>query len=178
MQIPQDILDKLTPRTVSDVIGVCLHHTVTHKDVTAAEIAAMEPFLTIGYNVLIRKDPQTGWQFQEGRPFLYVPAAQYGLNVEYYAIAIAGNYQPGAASWLDAVEKDALDLVVTRVHQLREHYGVHLSLQYLIGHRDVAAIKAKESLDPAYFSTACPGANLYAQLDKLREYTGLKNPLA
>jgi hypothetical protein len=179
--IPSSILAQLEVRKPTDVIGACIHHTVTLKTVTAEQIAAMEPFTTIGYNCLIRKTDDTVsgmWEIQEGRPALYVPAAQYGLNVEYYAIAVAGQYQPDAASWTDEVEEGALDLIVQRIHQLREHYGGTMPLQYLIGHRDVATIKARAGGNPADFSTLCPGDRLAARLDDLRIRTGLRSPLS
>src|SRR5579885_241450 len=171
MQIP---VDELTDRPAEQIEYIVIHHSVAAQDTDIADLAKMEEaaqgFVTIGYNCYLKRGPN-GWEIQEGRPLDKLPAAQYGLNEQGYAICIGGNYQPGVSGVsTDDVDPVALQLVVARVEQVKSKCA---NLQYLIGHRDVATIKAAHGGNPSDFSTACPGDRLYAQLHDLRLKTGL-----
>lgn len=171
MIIPNKILNLLDKRRPEQITTIFIHHSVIRQDADIALIAKVEPYLTVGYNAYVRKSPQTGhWECQQGRPLTDVPAAQYGMNVEGYAICLAGNYQPGGASFLNQVEDEALDVILAQIHAVHSKCP---NLQYLAGHRDVATIKAKQGLDPGAFATACPGDLLYKRLHDLRVMSGL-----
>jgi hypothetical protein len=175
MDIPQNILDELTDRTAEDIQYVVIHHTVMNKTADATAIAAAEPFLTIGYNAYVKcVDPANDqWVIEEARPLAKVPAAQYGMNTEGYAIAIGGNYQPGIAQPLDTVSETALSLVSARIQHLK---AICPNLKWLIGHRDVATLKKAQGLNPGDYSTECPGDALYSRLHDLRVWSGLHSP--
>lgn len=174
MQVP---VDELADRAIADIEYIVIHHSVTAQNLTIEQVAEMEEasqgFTTIGYNCVLSKS--TGqWEIQEGRPMDKLPAAQYGLNEQGYAICVFGNYEPNVAGIsTDSVDPASLDLVAERVDAVK---AKALNLKYLIGHRDVATIKAKHGGNPADFSTACPGDLLYAHLHDLRLRTGLQSP--
>lgn len=171
MIIPNRILNLLNKRSPEQITTIFIHHSVVRPDADIQVIAQAEPFLTVGYNAYVRKNPQTGiWECQQGRPLTDVPAAQYGMNVEGYAICLAGNYQPGGASFLNRVEDTALDVILAQIHAVHSKCP---NLQYLAGHRDVATIMAKRGKYPGAFSTACPGDLLYERLHDLRVMSGL-----
>ena len=178
MLIPPDILAQLDKRDPATVSYVVIHHSVAPQTWEATQIAASEPFLTIGYNAYVRLNPfSKAWEVQQGRPMNCVPAAQYGLNPQGYAICIAGNYQPGAGP-VDAVDDKALQLVVQQVHLAREH---GLGARFLIGHRDVETYyMVTEGVDQMtaaqLYGTSCPGQIMYAEMDTLRNATGLAKP--
>lgn len=170
-------VDELTDRDPSLIEYIVIHHSVTAPALPIEAVAKMEEaaqgFTTIGYNCVVTKAPGH-WEIQEGRPLDKLPAAQYGLNREGYAICVFGNYQPNVPGVpTNVLEQAALQLVIDRVNAVKAKCP---NLKYLIGHRDVATIKAKHGGNPADFATACPGDNLYARLHDLRVATGLHTP--
>lgn len=170
-------VDELTDRDPALIEYVVVHHSVAPQDTDIESLARMEEaaqgFTTIGYNCYLKKT-DTGWVIQEGRPLDKLPAAQYGLNEEGYAICVGGNYEPGVAGVpTDAIDHASLYLIIQRIIAIREKCP---NLKYVIGHRDVATIKAKHGGNPADFSTACPGDLLYAHLHNIRVATCLKSP--
>lgn len=176
MQVP---VDQLTKRPLEAIEYVFIHHSVAAQtldveDINRMEIAA-QGFICTGYNAYIRKNPSTGkWEIQEARPMNCVPAAQYGMNTEGYAICIAGNYEPNVSGVpTNQVEQEALDLAIERIKAVKAHCP---HLKTVLGHRDVAAIKSKQGLNPGDYSTECPGDLLYARLHDVRLATKLPMP--
>ena len=185
MEIPVATLDKLDYRDPTQISTVVIHHTVLDPTLDITDVAAFEMnhfgFYTIGYNAYVKKIQgressltkeaiATRWVVQQGRPVDKLPAAQYGLNAQGYAIAVGGNYEPGATSFLTPIEDLMIDAVVGQIHALKEHYPW---VKHLIGHKDVADIMKEFGDNPEDYSTLCPGKNLYNHLDILRQKTGL-----
>lgn len=176
MILTKSILNALGVRPLYSVDTVIIHHTVAPKTDDISTLAQMEEvsqnFITIGYHAYAKCiDPDKDiWVMQQGRPIWAVPAAAYGMNVDSYDISIGGNYQPGGASFLDTPSDHALRVVAAQILLAKKKLP---NLKYLMGHRDVATIKQKQGLDPADYSTACPGDLLYAKLHDLRVMTGL-----
>ena len=174
MKVP---LDKLTGRDPEIIQYFVVHHSVADpatsiEDLANAEVAS-QGFVTIGYNAVIVKEP-AGWTIHEGRPLNTVPAAQYGLNEQGYAVCIGGNYHPGVKDVpTNAVDPAALDVLIERIDATKREAP---NLKFLIAHRDVATIKAKRGGRAADFSTACCGDFLYAHMGALRAATGLAKP--
>jgi hypothetical protein len=176
MNVPQDKLDH---RPLGDVEYFIVHHSVTAQTLTIDQICAMEvaaqDFVTVGYHAIVRLNPDTNaWEIQEGRTIDDVPAAAYGLNEPSYDICVLGNYEPNVSGVeTNEVDPRSLELVLERIAAVKAKCP---NLKYLIGHRDVATIKAKQGQDPSNFSTECPGDLLYAQLHDLRVKSGLHSP--
>jgi hypothetical protein len=170
MNVP---LDKLTDRDPKLITCIVIHHSVAKPTLDIEEIAveeiASQGFVTVGYNAYV-KDAGISWVVQIGRPIDKLPAAQYGMNEEGYAICLGGNYHPGGASFVTPVSQNALNLIALHIKAVKAKAP---NLKYLIGHRDVATIKQHLGQNPSEFSTACPGDLLYAKLDDLRAATGL-----
>ena len=179
MQFTDQQLDDFGTRDLSTVDTVIIHHSVYRPTADIAEIDVMERasqgFVAVGYHGYAKlADPSTdAWVLQTGRPIWAVPAAAYGMNVNSYDLCIGGNYEPGVAGIdTNSVSSNALHVVAQRIYEAKAKLP---NLKWLIGHRDVATIKAKAGLDPADFSTACPGDLLYARLHDLRAMTALAN---
>jgi hypothetical protein len=167
-------IDKLADRAISDITCIVIHHSVAQPTLDIEEISAEEiasqGFICVGYNGYVKKTGEDSWLLQEGRPIDKLPAAQYGMNTEGYAICLGGNFEPGAAPFLTVVTQNALDTIIDHIKQVKLKAP---NLKYLIGHEDVATIKQHQGLNPGDYSTACPGKNLYAKLDAIRLATGL-----
>ena len=176
MQVPQNQLDH---RPIDDIKYFVIHHSVTAQDLDITQIASMEKasqgFVTVGYHCIVRMNPATHkWEIQEGRTLDDVPAAAYGLNEPSYDLCLLGNYQPDVPGIpTNQVPAEALPIIIEHINFVK---GKCQNLQYLIGHRDVAAMMAKRGLDPGNYSTDCPGDLLYAQMHDLRVATGLHLP--
>jgi hypothetical protein len=170
-------LDKLTDRDPELIEYFVVHHSVLDpstsiEDMAKGEIAS-QGFVTIGYNAVIVKE-RGGWKIHEGRPMNKVPAAQFGLNEQGYAVCVGGNYHPNVENVpTNAVDPAALDVLVARINAVKRKAP---NLKFLIAHRDVATIKAKHGGRASDFSTACCGDFLYAHMDALRAATGLAKP--
>src|ERR1700733_7629227 len=116
-------LSELTDRPIEDITYFVVHHSVAAQDIDVEQIAQMEEaaqgFITTGYNCYAKKTP-AGWIIQEARPIDKLPAAQYGLNEQGYAMCIAGNYQPNVTGVpTNEVEQASLDLIVQRVKEVQ-----------------------------------------------------------
>ncbi len=185
MEIPTSNFNQLEYRDPTSITTVVIHHTVLDPTLDIKDVAAFEMnhfgFFTIGYNAYVKKVPGVPstllkeavpdrWVVQQGRPVDKLPAAQFGMNVQGYAIAVGGNYEPGATSFDTPIEEGMIDAVVGQIHALKEHYPW---VKYLIGHKDVADIMKEFGDNPSDYATLCPGKNLYAILDTLRTKTGL-----
>ena len=174
MKVP---LDKLTARDPELIQYFVVHHSVADPATPIDELASMEMasqgFVTIGYNAVIVKDSR-GWAVHEGRPLNTLPAAQFGLNEQGYAVCIGGNYHPNVQDVpTNAVDPASLDVLIGRIGTVKQEAP---NLKFLIAHRDIATIKAKHGGRAADYSTACCGDLLYAHMDALRAATGLAKP--
>jgi hypothetical protein len=170
-EIAQSTLDKMTDRTVEQIVGWCLHHTAAQdQEEDILDIAAEEErdqgFVWAGYNFVIWK---TG-EIQVGRPITKVPAAQLGDNTPYVAICCEGNFQPNVPGIpTEEPTPEQLASVITIVNQWLKPKCPNL--KFGIGHRDVAGLVGVPS-----DATACPGDNLYAHMHDLRVATGTAFP--
>jgi hypothetical protein len=174
MKVP---LDKLTDRDPKLIEYFVVHHSVADPATSIEDLAkaeeASQGFVTIGYNAVIVKDG-AGWTIHEGRPMNKLPAAQFGLNEQGYAVCIGGNYQPNVKNVpTNTVDPASLEVLIARVNAVKKKAP---NLKFLIAHRDVATIKAKHGGKASDFSTACCGDRLYAHMDALRKATGLAKP--
>jgi len=173
VNFPSAILNAFGRRNASQITTLFIHHTVMVPTADVTEVDAVDRgrggFLAIGYNAYVKSTPG-GWVVQQARPLNVIPAAQYGMNTEGYAIAVGGNYQPGGAPFLTPYDPAVLPVIAAQVAAVKKKCP---NLRYLCAHRDVATIMEKRGLDPGLYSTACCGDDLYAHLDELRTLVGL-----
>lgn len=149
--------------------GVDVHHTVTSvkypKNATLAQQLAVEAahmrhlqalafsrgFNDISYNHILF--PKTGHVWK-GRGFETVGAHNDGENTERLGIAVVGNFE------VDAFPQRGLKALVEYIRFAED--GEHIPEHPLVrGHRDTDA-------------TACPGKNVYKNLDTVRRMVGGK----
>jgi hypothetical protein len=169
--IPQSTLDKMTDRTVEQIVGWCLHHTAAQDqmediDDIASEEERDQGFVWAGYNFVVWKDGT----IQVGRPITKVPAAQLGDNTPYIAICCEGNFQPGSPGYVGEKPSQAqLDAVIKIVNEWCKPKVP--GLVHGIAHRDVATLVGVPS-----DATACPGDDLYSHMHDLRVATHTSFP--
>lgn len=144
----------LTPRTTTDQI--IIHHTgnPTDDDLSAEDIHEAhknQGWAGIGYHYVIRKDGT----IEAGRPDATIGAHVYGENRDTIGIHLSGNFNE--ADPTDAQIEAAARLIawLTEEYDLDIVTGEDDPKDVIVGHRDLAA-------------TACPGDNLYNQLDTIR----------
>lgn len=168
MLLSADQLAAMTDRPTHAIEYIVVHHTA--EDPTSTDIAVIakseeagQGFVTVGYHCVIQGDGK----LQEGRPITKVPAANYGLNEQSYAIALEGNFQPGSPGYRgDKPTQAQLDALVARIKLVKSKVP---SAKYLIGHRDVAAIAVKiVGGTTADYATQCPGDDLWRLLHGIR----------
>ena len=139
--------NRLSNRAETD--QVVIHHTgnPTDDDLSAADIDASHKargWSCIGYHYVIRKDGTV----EEGRPHWTVGAHAYGHNGHTIGIHVCGNFEIGEPT--DAqIESTAMLLA-----NLCTDYGLPIDRDHIVGHREL-------------MSTACPGRNLFAQMDEI-----------
>lgn len=180
MQIPQNILDQLTPRDPSLIEYFVIHHTVTAMDLDIEQISQMDVttqgFLTVGYNACI-KTVNNEPILQFGRPLSAEPAAAYGINQTSANLAILGQFE---SSYIKVPFTPLSDELWSKIEPVILQYINDVkqkapNLKHLIGHRDVVALmkQSNPSANAGDYSTLCPGDILYAKLDDLRAKSGL-----
>ena len=139
--------NQLTTRSVTDMIVI--HHTgnPTDDDLSAAEIDAShkaQGWSCIGYHYVVRKDGTV----EIGRPHWTIGAHAFGENKHTIGIHVCGNFEIGEPT--DAqIESTAMLLA-----NLCTDYGLTIDRDHIVGHREL-------------MSTACPGCNLFAQMDEI-----------
>jgi hypothetical protein len=148
----------MTPRDLSTVTYLVLHHTAGSPDQTVAQIDQEhrnEGWAMIGYNYVV---DGTGncWS---ARPDNVVPAAAWGLNSTSLNVALTGQFQPDVAGYAPprSIQLAALTQLVIDLHHR------YPQISHTIGHRDVAAVVN----NPAA-ATACPGDELCLRLPAIR----------
>ena len=139
--------NQLTTRRVTDQIVI--HHTgnAVDDDLSAAEIDASHKargWACIGYHYVVRKDGTV----EQGRPHWTIGAHAYGHNSHTIGIHVCGNFEEAEPT--DAqIESTAMLLA-----NLCTDYGLTIDRDHIVGHREL-------------MSTACPGRNLFSQLDTI-----------
>ena len=139
--------NRLETRRKTDMAVV--HHTGNpwDDDLSAAEIDAShkgQGWTCIGYHYVIRKDGTV----EQGRPHWTVGAHAYGHNSHTIGIHVCGNFE-------EAVPTDEqIESLAMLLANLCTDYGLPIDRDHIVGHRELMA-------------TACPGRNLFAQMDTI-----------
>lgn len=139
--------DELRARDTTDQIVV--HHTgnPTDDDLSAAEIDASHKargWTCIGYHYVIRKDGTV----ELGRPDWAVGAHAYGNNSHTIGVHACGNFE-------ETEPTDAqIESLAMLLANLCADYSLPIDRYTIVGHREL-------------MPTACPGANLFAQMDTI-----------
>ena len=139
--------NQLSNRSETD--QVVIHHTgnPTDDDLSVVEINASHQargWSCIGYHYVIRKDGTV----EIGRPHWTVGAHAYGHNSHTIGIHVCGNFEE-AEPTSEQIESTAMLLA-----NLCADYGLSIDRDTIVGHREL-------------MSTACPGRNLFAQMDEI-----------
>lgn len=136
----------LTKRAQTDLLVI--HHTgnLVDDDLSAEQIHFMHlanGWAGCGYHFIIRKNGV----IEQGRPTDMIGSHAYGENWHSIGIHLCGNFE--------YVEPTAsqIESAAYLLGWLCETYNI--STHNIVGHRDLMA-------------TACPGKNLYEQMDTLR----------
>lgn len=138
----------LTPREGTN--RIVIHHTgnPVDDDLSAEQIHAShqaQGWAGIGYHFVIRKDGT----IELGRPYWAIGAHAYGFNSNSIGIHVCGNFDIAEPT------KEQLDALPMLIADICDAYGFIAGAGIVVGHRDLMA-------------TACPGNNLYKQLDTIR----------
>ena len=139
--------NQLSNRSETD--QVVIHHTgnPTDDDLSAAEINASHKargWSCIGYHYVIRKDGTV----EIGRPHWTAGAHAYGHNSHTIGVHVCGNFEE-AEPTSEQIESTAMLLA-----NLCADYGLSIDRDTIVGHHEL-------------MSTACPGRNLFAQMDTI-----------
>ena len=137
--------DNLATRNKTDMIVI--HHTgnPTDDDLSANEINAShqaQGWTCIGYHYVIRKNGIV----EEGRPHWTVGAHAYGENSHTIGIHMCGNFEIGEPT------SEQIESLAMLLANICSDYGLPIDREHIKGHREL-------------MPTACPGCNLYNQLD-------------
>lgn len=138
----------LTPR--DDTSRIVIHHTgnPTDDDLSAEQLHRSHQNLGwagVGYHFIVRKDGTV----ELGRPVECVGAHVEGFNYCSLGIHVCGNFNLAEPT---EAQINALPMLIA---DICDAYGLIASDSVVMGHRDLMA-------------TACPGNNLYKQLDTIR----------
>ena len=139
--------NQLTTRRVTDQIVI--HHTgnPADDDLSAAEIDAShkgQGWACIGYHYVVRKDGTV----EQGRPHWTIGAHAYRHNSHTIGIHVCGNFEIGEPT------DQQIESLAMLLANLCTDYGLPIDRDHIVGHREL-------------MSTACPGRNLYAQMDTI-----------
>jgi len=139
--------NRLSNRSETD--QVVIHHTgnPTDDDLSVVEINASHQargWSCIGYHYVIRKDGTV----EIGRPHWTVGAHAYGHNSHTIGVHVCGNFEIGEPT-SEQIESTAMLLA-----NLCTDYGLTIDRDSIVGHREL-------------MPTACPGRNLFAQMDEI-----------
>ena len=126
-----------------------IHHTAGNKgiDPSAAEIDKMykgNGWSGIGYHFVIRKNGS----IERGRAEDEQGAHAEGANKDSIGIHVGGNFE------LESPTDKQIASLVNLIKQLCKKYNIPIDRKHILGHREVG-------------QTACPGNNLYNQLDSI-----------
>lgn len=140
--------DNLTQR--DSTTRIVIHHTgnPTDDDLSAEQLHRSHKNLGwagVGYHFIVRKDGTV----ELGRPVDCVGAHAEGFNYRSIGIHVCGNFDMAEPT---EAQINALPQLIA---DICDAYGLIASADIVVGHRDLMA-------------TACPGKNLYKQLDTIR----------
>jgi MYXO-CTERM domain-containing protein len=113
----------------------------------------------VGYHFLVTADGRA-WEAREAR---YLGAHVGGNNTNNLGISLVGCFQDhGCNDWQPFTPpQPMLDVTAALVGENAQHYGITISPDTVMGHRD----------NPGQ-TTSCPGDNLHALLDDIRSAAG------
>ena len=139
--------NQLSNRSETD--QVVIHHTgnPTDDDLSVVEINASHQargWSCIGYHYVIRKDGTV----EVGRPHWTVGAHAYGHNSHTIGVHVCGNFEIGEPT------SEQIESLAMLLANLCTDYGLTIDRDHIVGHREL-------------MSTACPGRNLFSQLDTI-----------
>ncbi|MFC2314743.1 MAG: peptidoglycan recognition family protein [Selenomonas massiliensis] len=139
--------NRLSNRSETD--QVVIHHTgnPTDDDLSVVEINASHQargWSCIGYHYVIRKDGTV----EVGRPHWTVGAHAYGHNSHTIGVHVCGNFEIGEPT------SEQIESLAMLLANLCTDYGLTIDRDHIVGHREL-------------MSTACPGRNLFSQLDTI-----------
>ena len=139
--------NRLSNRSETD--QVVIHHTgnPTDDDLSVVEINASHQargWSCIGYHYVIRKDGTV----EVGRPHWTVGAHVYGHNSHTIGVHVCGNFEIGEPT------SEQIESLAMLLANLCTDYGLTIDRDHIVGHREL-------------MSTACPGRNLFSQLDTI-----------
>nr|DAI52760.1 MAG TPA: endodeoxyribonuclease I [Caudoviricetes sp.] len=139
--------NRLSNRSETD--QVVIHHTgnPTDDDLSVVEINASHQargWSCIGYHYVIRKDGTV----EVGRPHWTVGAHAYGHNSHTIGVHVCGNFEIGEPT------SEQIESLAMLLANLCTDYGLTIDRDSIVGHREL-------------MSTACPGRNLFSQLDTI-----------
>lgn len=128
---------------------VVIHHVGDPpRDVSAAEIHGWHldmGWSGIGYHYVVRRDGT----IERGRPEQYIGSHALGFNTGSIGINFAGNMETMTPTPAQIESGSML------IADICNRYGLTPDSSTVVGHRDLMA-------------TACPGSNLYSELQTLR----------
>lgn len=135
----------LSNRPATDQIVI--HHTGNpyDDDLSAEEIHAShkaQGWSGIGYHYVIRKSGA----IEAGRPDWAIGAHAYGENSHTIGVHVCGNFEIGEPT---AAQIESLAMLLANICT---DYDLPIDRESIVGHREL-------------MPTACPGTNLYKQLD-------------
>jgi hypothetical protein len=162
----------MTPRALSDITDLIVHHSDGPWAQTALEIDAEHralnpPDAMIAYNYVVGHDG-TVWA---GRALDVVPAAAFGRNLESVNVCLTGDFQPNTPGFCGkptAEQMQSLKGLAVYLHRMLP------TIVRTIGHRDVAPLFYPTNQGD--YSTACPGQNLYDLLGDVKAYVRSQMP--
>ena len=139
--------NRLSNRSETD--QVVIHHpgNPTDDDLSVVEINASHQargWSCIGYHYVIRKDGTV----EVGRPHWTVGAHAYGHNSHTIGVHVCGNFEIGEPT------SEQIESLAMLLANLCTDYGLTIDRDHIVGHREL-------------MSTACPGRNLFSQLDTI-----------
>ena len=130
----------------SETNRIIIHHVgESDQDFSASDIHDMHlnnGWAGIGYHYVIRKDGT----IELGRPDWALGAHAEGANHDSIGICVVGNFMVAIPT------PEQIESLAQLVGWLGQEYGITLSRNTVLGHREVC-------------STDCPGDNLYALLE-------------
>jgi hypothetical protein len=158
----------MAPRDISLITDLIIHHSDGSPNQTPLEIDQEHRgngWSMIGYNYVVGPSGQI-WK---GRPDEYVPAAAEGDNTNSVDVCLLGDFQPGTEGYISPIPTAQLQALRDLAVYLHQKYK---TIERTIGHRDVSVLKNEPEN-----ATACPGDELYAQLEGIRAYAHAHVPI-
>lgn len=153
-----------TPRALSVIDTFIIHHSAGNPNQTALEIDAEHRAIgdtMIAYGWVISPNGN----IYAGRPADIVPAASLGRNLQSVNVCLTGNFQADDAGYTGPPTSQQMSSLNDLCLWAHKQYP---TIVRTIGHRDVATMFYPN--DTAPYATACPGSELYKQIDDVIKY--------